>query len=183
MRRMSRTGQDALVVVWSVSIGEDVLLTEVLPAALGCAEYAAKTTLRLLSSVTPNAPADIHTTTQSQAMTADTGTVGVPIRQPHPNEVSEVVRFALDQQAYEIDLRPEDADALRAAFGQYIAAGRPRRRPAPAAHGRRPSRPGRPGGSPRGRRHDPEVGPRARTRGLRPQPNPASVREAYRAAE
>jgi hypothetical protein len=41
-----------------------------------------------------------------------------------PQEQGQTVRFGLDGQAYEIDLSPEHAEELRAAFRRYIDAGR-----------------------------------------------------------
>lgn len=138
MVRMKGAGQDALDVV--VSSGEDVLLTRALQAAVACGEYALETTLRLLSAAIPNDSSGTATGTSSEVEPSEDSPVAAPIRLPAPTEASETVHFALDGQAYELDLRPEDAGQLRAAIRPYIAAGRPvDRRTAPATgNGRLP---------------------------------------------
>lgn len=100
-------------------------------------------------------------------------------------EPTQTVRFGLDGQQYEIDLRHENADELRAAFARYIAAGR---RVDRQANDAKPTRPGG-GGTPR-------TAPRATANGADPAairkwarahghqvsdrgPIPANVRQAY----
>jgi hypothetical protein len=161
--------------------GEDVLLTQVFRAALGCAEYAVTTTLRVLSGAVPHPAADVKTARHGEAQ-PDTQTVGVPIRREHPTGLTEAVRFGLDGQAYEIVLSPKDAAALRAAFGQYVAAGR-----AVNGHRARGSSGGPPGRAARTDHHGDAAAIRewAREHGHRVSdrgPIPAAVREAYRTA-
>jgi hypothetical protein len=159
-----------------------VLLTQVLRAALGCAEYAVKTTLRVLSGAISHPAADPQTPPHREARPADTGTVDVPIRQAHPTGLTETVRFGLDGQAYEIQLNPEDAEALRAAVGRYVAAGRPvndhRPRSTNGGHPGRPAGADHHGEAAAIREWAREHGHRVSDRG----PIPASVREAYRTA-
>jgi hypothetical protein len=123
-RRTSRTRQDALVAV-VVSTGDDVLLTWLLRAALTCAECAAGTTLRMLSGALPDPGTGSDSTTQPGAPTADTPATGPSVPPPRVADDNETVRFALDGQAYEIDLHRTDADRLRATLSRYVAAGRP----------------------------------------------------------
>lgn len=159
------------------------MLAQVLRAVLGCAEYAVKTTLRVLSGAIPHATADIQTAPHDEAQAADTGTVGVPIRPAHPTGLTEIVRFGLDGQAYEVELSPQDAEALRAAFGQYVAAGRPvnaqQSRSTSGGHPGRAARTDHHGDTAAIREWAREHGHRVSDRG----PIPASVREAYRTAE
>jgi len=106
-----------------------VLLTQLLRAGLACGEYALKTTLHVVSAALSSPRTDGHDGPGAEPTTTNTASRDeVRIRPPDPTERSETVRFALDGQAYEIDLGPEDADRLRAAFRRYIAAGRPVKR-------------------------------------------------------
>lgn len=140
MARARRAGQDARGVV--VSSGEDVLLTRVLRSAVAWGDYALEMTLRLLSAAIPNDRAGTETETSGQTEPSHGSTVGAPIRRPVSGETSETVRFALDGQAYELELRPEDAGHLRAAFRPYIAAGRSvEGRTAPSTNNGRPPQP------------------------------------------
>lgn len=158
-----------------------MLLSRALRAAVACGEYALETTVRLLSAVILDDRTRAQTATNGAVEPPHGEAVGVPIRRSTPAEVSEAVRFGLDGEAYEIDLRPEDASQLRAAFRPYIAAGRPADgRPAPAINNGTP----RPGGTDRGqdtatirdwaRAHGHQVADRGRI--------PTRVLQAYQAA-
>ena len=107
--------------------GEDVLLIRVVRAAVTYGWEAVEAGLGLLARVIPNLPTGGHDASSTAARTAE------PRVQPPSTHKSETVRFALDGQAYEIDLRPEDAREMRVAFQRYVAAGRPVARSSPQA--------------------------------------------------
>jgi hypothetical protein len=168
----------------SLSTGEEnVLLTRAIRTALACGEYAVNTMLRLLAEALPGADAGSREDNTLAAPIVAARPVGGRLESPSPAEPSETVRFGLDGHAYEIDLGPEDAGALRAAFGRYVAVGR--------AVGDRPSRgtdSGRPErAAPSDHRGDTAtIRAWARANGHHVSdrgPIPVSIRDAYRAAQ
>lgn len=100
-----------------------MLLTRVIRAAVACGEYTLETALRLLLVTIPDDRTDPQTATRGEADHSDAEAV-IPIRRAAPADASETIQFALDGHAYEIDLSPEGARQLRAAFRPYIEAGR-----------------------------------------------------------
>ncbi len=86
--------------------------------------------------------------------------------------------FSFDGNHYEIDLSDDNAEALREAFSDYVAAARKvsgRQNPHQRWHHREARQLRR-------AREDPRVGERKRPRGLQPRRISQAVRDAYDAA-
>jgi hypothetical protein len=160
------------------------VLTGIVRAGLASGGYLLETALRFVAM--PVRMIGIGGPDRPPVRAGEAGTVvadGSPNVPPFA-ERGTTVRFALDGQAYEIDLSAEAADGLRAAFRPYIDAGRP------AENGIRAQRrdPGRAGElAPTAAREDAAaIRTWARAHGHRTFDRgriPVRVLEAYRAAK
>ncbi|MDN4647756.1 Lsr2 dimerization domain-containing protein [Curtobacterium sp. PsM8] len=89
-----------------------------------------------------------------------------------------MLTFGFDGTNYEIDLTDDNADQLREAFSDYIAADlHTSNRSGRASSGSAPQ-----AWQPRGARQDPRVSRSQRPRCLLPRPHSQAVRDAYDAA-